>query len=396
MNEHLKFSWGHIIAFLAMIAIGYITFMGTTYATNGNFVIASVVMVAVLLVMMVIFIGPQYLKATDRRFKKRIVWERILVFAAPVIFCIAMLPYTHFWTVYAQDELVLDRFTQAINASKQMFTDYDEYAQQRVARYEHLLDSVKSTPAAAQYGITPGREAMQTTQMKRTLRLLLLSSNYVNLRNEALSWIESASQGASVWNVFLFGNTRQIKTSISDWNRMLSDNSAHILSNEQYNPLPTDSTLIVRPFSEAKNSVQNVVNGLDALTTTYTTRQLPNVPAIGTALLLFFMMLFPYLLQDRYDKSPYKLVGMKSWAHDGAHDIGVTSTRTASAGRATAAVETGDIVIDDMQSGAAAGGRRGDRRASQGNDGNRAAGPAGRGAADGDDFTEDDFGSFTL
>ena len=28
MNEQLKFSWGHIIAFLALIVLSYITFVG--------------------------------------------------------------------------------------------------------------------------------------------------------------------------------------------------------------------------------------------------------------------------------------------------------------------------------------------------------------------------------
>ena len=41
MNEQLKFSWGHIIAFLALIIISYISFVGVTYMTDGDFTKAS-------------------------------------------------------------------------------------------------------------------------------------------------------------------------------------------------------------------------------------------------------------------------------------------------------------------------------------------------------------------
>ena len=40
MNERLQFSWGHIIAFVALIAVSYISFMGITYLTAGNFLAA--------------------------------------------------------------------------------------------------------------------------------------------------------------------------------------------------------------------------------------------------------------------------------------------------------------------------------------------------------------------
>lgn len=37
MFEKLQFSWGHIIAFLALIAVSYLSFVGLTYLTGGNF-----------------------------------------------------------------------------------------------------------------------------------------------------------------------------------------------------------------------------------------------------------------------------------------------------------------------------------------------------------------------
>lgn len=62
MNEQLKFSWGHIIAFLALIVLSYITFVGVTYKTDGNFMKASIAMIVIDIVLLVFFIGAQMLK----------------------------------------------------------------------------------------------------------------------------------------------------------------------------------------------------------------------------------------------------------------------------------------------------------------------------------------------
>ena len=108
MNEHLKFSWGHIIAFIALITIGYITFMGVTYYTDGDFVSASISMVCVFILLFAVFIGAQFLKATHRKFARRIWIERIIVFSSPIIYRLALIPFSHFWTVQSHDnEIVL-------------------------------------------------------------------------------------------------------------------------------------------------------------------------------------------------------------------------------------------------------------------------------------------------
>lgn len=86
MNEQLKFSWGHIIAFLALIVLSYITFVGVTYKTDGNFMKASIAMIVIDIVLLVFFIGAQMLKATTKKFAKRIWIERIFIFGSPIVF----------------------------------------------------------------------------------------------------------------------------------------------------------------------------------------------------------------------------------------------------------------------------------------------------------------------
>lgn len=86
INETLKFSWGHIIAFVALIIISYLSFMGITYLTNGNFLYAGIGVLIIDVLIILFFIIPQILKGTDEKFRRKIIFERILFFSAPIVF----------------------------------------------------------------------------------------------------------------------------------------------------------------------------------------------------------------------------------------------------------------------------------------------------------------------
>lgn len=78
MDEQLKFSWGHIIAFLALIFISYITFVGVVYRTDGDFTKAAVTMAVVDIVLVVVFIGSQMAKATAHKISKKFGWSELV------------------------------------------------------------------------------------------------------------------------------------------------------------------------------------------------------------------------------------------------------------------------------------------------------------------------------
>lgn len=319
MNEHLKFSWGHIIAFLALIVISYITFVGATYKTDGDFTIASIAMVAIDIILFVLFIGAQMMKATAKHFAKRIWVERILVFGSPIAFPLCMLPYYHFGTVQSQDEEIVGHFTGAITASMQMFSDYDAYSKHRIARYDHMLDSMVSAqgikPAElASCGFAKADKQIQKNNMVKALRLQLVSENYDSPKTEATKWIEESSNGASTWNVFLLGNTKEIKKAIHQWNNQLAGFSRHKMSNEEFKGYNQ-----VKTFSEASKSLASVDAGLDGLTGKFTATAFPPVGSILGSIVLYLALLFPYFLQDRHTKSQFRLIGMKKGASRSAN-----------------------------------------------------------------------------
>lgn len=314
MNEQLKFSWGHIIAFLALIVLSYITFVGVTYKTDGDFTKAAIAMVVIDVVLSVFFIGAQMLKATTRKFAKRIWAERILVFGSPVVFLLCLMPYFHFGTVQSQDEEIIRLFTDAISASKQMFTDYDNYSKERISNYENMLCRVITNKSVhpndfSSCGFYNGKEKMQMGNMVEALHLQLISDNYNSLKTAATKWIESSSTGASTWNVFLLGNTKEIKTAIHDWNVQLREFANHKMSNEEFNGYN-----VVKPFEEVSGSLASVDFGLDSLTDKFTGTAFPPIGSILGSIVLYFALLFPYFLQDRHTKSQLRLLGMEKGA----------------------------------------------------------------------------------
>jgi len=314
MNEQLKFSWGHIIAFLALIAISYISFVGVTYFTNGNFLKASVAMIIIDIVLFVFFIGAQIAKATIRKFAKRIWIERIFIFSSPIVFVLCIMPFYHFGVVHSHNDEIVKGFSNSISLSKQLFDNYDKYADQRIANYEHMLNRVISNrqlyPSEfTSCGFTYGQEQIQKDNMVKTLRLQLLSHNYDSLKTEAIKWIDSSSKGASTWNVFLLGNTKQILSAMNDWNAQLAEFANHKMNNEEFNGYNK-----VEVISSSSSSLTAVKEGFGGLTNRFTDAAFPPIWSILVSIILYFALLFPYILQDRNTKSQFRLIGMEKGA----------------------------------------------------------------------------------
>lgn len=271
-------------------------------------------MVVINIVLFVFFIGAQMMKATTKKFAKRIWVERIFIFGSPIVFLLCMLPYYHFGTVQSQNEEIVDLFTDAIKASKQMFSDYDSYSKERITNYEHMLDRVINNQSIqpgefASCGFTKGNEQIQKRNMVKALRLQLISENYDSLKTEATKWIESSSNGASTWNVFLLGNTKEIKKAIHEWNIQLAVFSNHKMNNEEFKNYNQ-----VNAFSEVSGSLASVDAGLGGLTGKFTGTSFPPIGSILSSIVLYFALLFPYFLQDRHTKSQLRLLGIEKGA----------------------------------------------------------------------------------
>lgn len=288
INETLKFSWGHIIAFVALIFISYVSFMGITYLSDGNFLLAGLGVVAIDAFLIIFFIVPQILKGTDRKFGKKIRYERALMFASPVVFIIVMMPYVHFWSVYEKRARIEVTFSESIASVKGVFDSYERYAGKRIDNYERTLSENDSVKISRENKV-------------EALRLQLVDDNYVSLKNTACGWIDNA-RGATVWNVFMIGNIREIVKALNEWGRSLSRFSSKRMADEDDG---------VNSFSTADECLVEAGNNLKNLRYLYLSTSLPSMIALMTGVALYILLLFPYIVQRRNTKSLYRLIGME-------------------------------------------------------------------------------------
>ncbi|MDE6296461.1 MAG: hypothetical protein K2L89_01320 [Muribaculaceae bacterium] len=301
MNERLNFSWGHIIAFLALLLISYISFMGLTYLTNGNFTFSIVGMIIIDLVYLAVFIGAQMLKGSGVKMDRKIKMERVLIFASPAIFIAGMIFMSHFFTVNRQEEEIRKVFNASIGDTRQLFADYENYTRERMENYDKMLTGIISDPAKADLykkaGFVKEKENVQKENMKETLHLQLNSPSYASVKESALKWIDDAQNGATTWNVFILGNTKEIKETIKNWEEQLRSFSSKKMSNEE----------LAGPVPEFKSQgAQAALNGLEKLNVTFTTQKFPTIWAIIFGIVVYFMLILPYLLQRRHTKSQYE------------------------------------------------------------------------------------------
>lgn len=287
-NKTLKFSWGHIIAFVAIIFISYVAYMGDFYLNGGNFINTAKKVGLIDLFIFITFIGAQICKAADKKFDRAIIIERILICMCPIVFIWAMLPCNHFWNVLSKKENIEQHFDKAIDNSRQMFDDYDNYSKNRIKAYDDYLKEIL-IQLIQQSDINVDINTLRENYVE-TLTLQLLSQNTDSLKTSARAWIKNADQGASVWNAFLIGNVDIISQAIKSWNQRLTEVSQPKLSNEPF---------YVEPFDVNKQSFQAANSCLCQLKDIYTKSDGINLNTIWTGLILFLMLLFPYYLQDR-------------------------------------------------------------------------------------------------
>ena len=279
MNRKLRFSWGHIVAFLALIFIAYVVFMGATYYTIGNYSIGLITMGCCILMIVLTILGAQVLKGVDKKFHRSIVWERILIAISPIIICLVGIPFSHFWTVQTYEEKIVEQFKSSINASLGIFSDYQLYSQERINQLEsNLKSSVKD-------------EKLINNRVEE-LSLYLNNSTEKSI-NEAKKWINEVNNDPSIWNVFLFGNISTIESAISKWTESLNNHSSKSLSSESSPNL----------FSTANPNKEKALSGLASLRSIYQKTDKPNTLAIVTLLICYMMLLCPYFVQERHSRN---------------------------------------------------------------------------------------------
>lgn len=288
MNETLKFSWGHIVAFLAMIMISYVTFTGAAYLYDTNLLVSALWAIASFLVMFVVFVGTQQMKAVEKNFTRSIVLERIGVVLSVVVLVllVTISPFKHFWTVYSNKSEIMEEFAMSIDSSKSIFENYDAYVEERI---EKTLQS-KSPEKNAQ-------AELMRLQLQPSFATQTESFDYQTKKLEIEQWIDKARQ-SSVWNVFVIGNLTKIQSGVEMWKTTLESWSSKKFYDGDMEPY---------------KATYDITSNFNNLKQKFTSSVAFQWRAILWALVGYFCMALPWLLQRRPVKNPNSLFGKKDW-----------------------------------------------------------------------------------
>lgn len=300
MNKKLVFSWGHILAALACIALSYAAFVGLCYYTGGNFLLSGLIVAFIDTLLIISFIGAQQFKIWEGDFHKNIIIERWLLFIfAPLALVIAMTPVNHFLLLRDNQDKIVSQFTCATDTAKMIFNDFETYANDRIMAINKTYTTRKATDAEAK---------LERFNARRALKLQLLGHNYDTIRNTAIDWIDNTVGTPSIYNIMVLGNLNEINKAFMNWNQQLSKFSSFRLSHE------SKST---SDFGLDNPRIIKSINILENLKTLYRSPHGIARNTIPVALILGFLLLIPWLIQRRNTKSTYRLLGKKKASRDG-------------------------------------------------------------------------------
>lgn len=288
MGERIKFAFGHVIAFVALIYMCYITFMSLVYFGGFNVKGALVAVGIFFIVILWLLMYIQALKCKDRHFKKSIWVERVGVAVLCVVVILSYIPFQNFWSVHCRSKKIENSFQETVSKIREMLVSYDSYAQERIDDYGQTV--------ADKYG----KKSRLARTMENGLEMQLRPEAYWQLRSEADEWLNTASDSSavSVWNAFLLGNINKMDTIVSRWHEQLVAMSEHKMKDESWETSSFD------PQNVAFNAVRGDIRSTLDL---YRDNSFTPIALLAAIPALFLFL--PYFIQHRHPKSTYSLCG---------------------------------------------------------------------------------------
>lgn len=223
MNKS-KFSLADVLAVLASIAFGFVSFLGANFINIGNKTvwgmshttgcIAIAVFISVLLLSTAL--GAKFLKGTNSNFKASFIGEMILLILFGIFalfFATKTSPFSHYFAVTAQKTEIKSKLQTSTTQAKNMFAAYEKYAENRENLYKQKLRSVsaaKNTNPTEynEYGFNGASGVSDVSQINTKMFSVhadLFPTNYSDtitnngIKEVAIEWLKDSDNTISNW-----------------------------------------------------------------------------------------------------------------------------------------------------------------------------------------------------
>jgi hypothetical protein len=296
--KYSKFSLADLITFLAALVFGLVCFLGRNFYTLGN-TSQSITWPTIIVVMLsgTAFIA-KLLKRTRGNFETCFVWEMIfLVLFTGLTVSFAYLFFPHYFVVWGQKTDIQEKLTANIIQAENMFAEYERYAANRENLYKNKLHSVviaKSTNPSEyiEYGFENNgiADVKQIANKMFTVHADLFPTNYSDMVNNngikevATTWLVDAKNKIVGWKpIGIVDVANEVEQKSNDWLKTLIELS------------------VVREKGEqAEDFAYNL--SFDDVKKHFTTFGKPTPCSIWVTILLYVLMLLPYIFSLRSTK----------------------------------------------------------------------------------------------
>lgn len=290
-----KFPLAVVINLLAAITFGYFCFLGTNFYTLGDKDKSITYAVIIILLLIGTSLGAKFLKQTKRNFKSRFVWEIIsLVLFTVIIGYLTYTTFSHYFVVSENETEIQSKLNLSITQAENMYNEYEQYVDNRKNNYEANLNSAILTMNGnnsdfIKYDFMTNSIPYdkQIIRKMRTIGFDLMPSNYNSMKSGNLSWLAKSKESVENWKpIGLVDVINNIETFSNNWKSDLINTSK------------------IREKGE-ENEVSDFTYKLtlNQVTKYFTTQGNPTPTSIVYSLLVYVIMLLPYVLSNRSTKS---------------------------------------------------------------------------------------------
>jgi hypothetical protein len=223
----------------------------------------------------------------------RIIGEWVLLFSFAVAAIFAIFPFSHFFAVSEQKSEIQQTVTANITQAENLFTDYENYANNRLNIYENKLKSIvagkRINPTEySNYGFVSGTN--DNTQIENNMFILkaqLYPSNYEEMKQIDTDWLASSKATVRDWKpIGIVTVINEVKSNLTSWKNQLTEFSAF------------------RARGEIANDFDYALTFDDA-TDKFETFGSPTSLSVLYAVCLFILIFLPYIPIKRHSKSKF-------------------------------------------------------------------------------------------
>ena len=286
MNK-TRFNFAAVFSIMVLLVYAFIAFMGLIYWKNGELTIPLLLtlggVAVVLLCLYVMCIGK------ESRWRIGRVGEIVFGIIILATFVLAAFPFTNFMKVIGNQDDIKERIDTLFTSAKNLDSAYDNYANERISKYESSLKIISSGKniRPSEYrevlaGAVGNSDDEKIANLSKSLKRQLLPENMDTIRAERIKWLESANK-MSVWNMLLPSNINKIANEVDNFVTNYADVSKNIRKGENVQPFAYD----------------NLNNNLGELQQIYTKFSKPSALSLIVSLVAFLIMLLPYIVAQR-------------------------------------------------------------------------------------------------